>query len=263
MGIFADFDIFVAGNEYLNDTAATDMAHNLIWIENTNTPNHKAGLMRKPVDDLGALAYAVDNPTSVYNAAPPVLADTLRKWFSTPLGTVGNDQPAPDDKSVVLGVSGVILGPGEKYLDEYIFFQWDEDDVPFDKTVWKVWLRQNGFYRGDVNTDNRGHERDLLGADLGLAPNGGGINVVDVVYLANSLANPLYKEPMPYKDQGDVNADGLVTNADVIYLANYIFKPALGMIPKDRNRFLPASLASDVNLVNRQRDSINENPDWK
>jgi hypothetical protein len=127
--------------------------------------------------------------------------------------------------------------------------------VPFDQTVWKVWLRQEGFYRGDVNTDNRGHERGSDGADLGLAPNGGGINIVDVVYLKNYVLKSM-ATPWPFTDQGDVNCDGNITLVDVVALANYVFKHT--NIPVDKNRFLPLDLQSLFS-----RSSLQENPDYK
>ena len=80
--------------------------------------------MRKPSDDVKALGVAVDNRTSIYFAAPPVRDDTLRKWWTTPNGTMdlSGNATGPDDKSIVIGTQGIVLNPGEYHLEEYIIF---------------------------------------------------------------------------------------------------------------------------------------------
>jgi outer membrane protein assembly factor BamB len=62
-----------------------------------------------------------------------------------------------------------------------------------------------GFGRGDVNSD-------------------GAINLVDIVYLAYYVADPVnHNGPYPFMHLGDVNNDGNVTDADVVFLQNFYF----------------------------------------
>jgi hypothetical protein len=51
----------------------------------------------------------------------------------------------------------------------------------------------------------------------------GVINSADVVYLINFVfeGGP---EPLPIWQAGDVNCDGRVTGSDIVYLNNYVFK---------------------------------------
>jgi|GEM_PF-6018027 len=253
VGLFMDWDLHSGAN-----LGAADAAHWLFWLYDPSTdPQDKVGIMRKPSDDLLAGGFLVDNPTSIYGPTLKPDPDSLRKWFNTPAGTfdLSNNGLGPNDRSITINTSGIVLAPGEKHLEEYIIFGWDTTDVPLDKTVWKVWLRQEGFYRGDVNTDNRGHERSTAGVDLGPAANGGGINIVDVVYLVNYVLNGTSK-PWPFNDQGDINCDGKVTLADVISLANYVFKGT--NVPVDKNRFLPADLQAQLS-----RSSLWQNANWR
>ena len=50
----------------------------------------------------------------------------------------------------------------------------------------------------------------------------GGINLADIVYLSNSV-NGGGAGPIPFAHMGDVNADGAVNAADIAYLINYYF----------------------------------------
>jgi hypothetical protein len=249
VGYFMDWDF--PPSDFASDTVAADPAHGIIWVENVNTPGQIVGVMRVPTDDVPAFLVGVDNPTSIYNTTNPVVDDTLTKWWNTTPGTFNmyGASNGPDDKSVVIGSPAVVLNPGEYYLNENIIFGWDPADVPFDQVVWKAWLRQLGYYRGDVNTDNRGHERNTAGADLGPAIDGGKINVTDIVYLVKYvMSGGTTASPWPFTDQGDFTGEGSVTFADVIILVNFVFK---GQVPNDRNRFGPGT-----------RLSLKENPNW-
>jgi hypothetical protein len=256
VGHFMDWDLAFASANL--DTCGADATHNIIYMVDTGYPDAYFGIMRKPSDDIKPFGFVVDNNTSIYNTIRTKPDhDSLKKWFSTPNGTVdffGNTLGA-NDQSLVQGVSGITINPGEKHMEEYVVFGWDNADVPFDKVVWKTWLRQDGFYRGDVNTDNRGHERSTAGVDLGVAPAGGQINVIDVVYLANYVLKAT-AHPWPFDDQGDVNADGVVNLVDVIALANYVFHTT--NIPTDRNRFIPTAYQTLF-----ARPSIWQNADWR
>ena len=255
VGYFMDWDI--PPSAYDRDSVRVDVVHQIIYVQNVDELVPIFGLMRKPSDDTKAFLVQVDNPTSIYNTTAPIVDDTLRKWFATANGTfeAHGANTNPDDKSIVAGVNGIIIQPGECHLEEYIIFGWDSTDVVFDKKVWKVWLRQEGFYRGDVNTDNRGHERDILNNDLGPAPAGGQINIIDLVYLANYIFKGS-ASPWPFTDQGDVNCDGVVALADLVALANYVFKGT--NVPVDKNRFLPLTYQADFS-----RNSIWEKEEYR
>jgi hypothetical protein len=238
---FIDWDLN-GGTDNLGDA---DAARQMMWLYNDGDSTRIFGMMRKPSDDLKSWGFLIDNATSIYNATNTDGSrpddDSLRNWAATtPAGTydLSMNITGPADHSTIVGTSGIVLAPGESHLEEYIIFGWDLTDVPLDQYVWKTWLRQEGFYRGDVNTDNRGHERSTAGVDLGAAPNGGSINVIDIVYLANYYLKGT-NSPWPFTDQGDVNCDGVVSLVDVIYLANFVFKK--GPAPIDKNRFLPPS----------------------
>jgi hypothetical protein len=61
------------------------------------------------------------------------------------------------------------------------------------------------------------------------------INAADVVYLINYLfiRGPA---PLPFVDQGDVNIDAKVDASDIVYLINYLF--IRGPQPRDYDRWL-------------------------
>jgi hypothetical protein len=87
-------------------------------------------------------------------------------------------------------------------------------------------LKWVGFFRGDVDS--------TPGIGINLSDRGIGINLSDVIYLANYIIKS-GPTPMPFKDQGDVNADHAVNLADVIYIANKVIKS--GPAPKDYGRW--------------------------
>jgi hypothetical protein len=63
----------------------------------------------------------------------------------------------------------------------------------------------------------------------------GKLSAADVIYLVNFM----YKsgpKPKEFTDQGDINNTGNVNAADLIYLINYLYKS--GPAPIDKNRFL-------------------------
>jgi hypothetical protein len=249
VGVFIDWD--VPPTDYSNDAGAGVEKAQIIWIENVATPNFKFGNMRIPSDDIQATLHLRDNPSwpgSYFDD------DLLRLWLDKP-GLDLTDNEWPGDKSILVGAGGIILAPGEKHLEEYFIFGWDSNDVPLNARVWKTWLRNAGYYRGDVNTDNRGFERDIHNNILELAPKGGAINITDVVFLANFVLKET-ASPWPFTDQGDVDFDNEVTLTDVIALANFVFKKA--NVPIDRNRFLNLDYQTLF-----ARPSIWANPDWK
>jgi hypothetical protein len=253
---FCDWDMGVATTNRLYG----DEDHEAVWMSVEATPDLAFGYLRIPASDETVVAVEVDNPTFLYPTGG-------HNWVSSELDSLLNlaawdlvGTGAADDKSMLLTTQGLSLAPGDKHLEEYVIFGWDNTHIDFAVDslrlrIMKVWLRQQGYLRGDVNTDNRGHERSTAGADLGPALNGGKINVVDVVYLANYILNNTAR-PYPFDDQGDVNADASISLADVIALANYVFKGT--NIPTDTNRFLPAGYQAAFS-----RTSIFEDLDWR
>jgi hypothetical protein len=51
----------------------------------------------------------------------------------------------------------------------------------------------------------------------------GPVTSADIIWLVNYVFKG-GTEPVPCPAAGDVNCDGLVTSADIIYLVNYVFK---------------------------------------
>jgi hypothetical protein len=235
-----------------------DEALNTIWQSDDASPDYAFGHVRVPLDDKTVVGYSVNNPTFLHpNNGHNWLNSELDSLMSEGAWDLVGADPLPDDKGILLTTQGITLAPGEKHYEEYVIFGWDNSHTDFfdaavRKTLVKTWLRQLGMYRGDVNTDNRGHERDIAGADLGPATNGGLINVADVVYIYNFLAKG-GDRPWPFDDQADVNNDDVVTFGDVIALVNFVFKGDYANI-KDRNRFGPEIVRDEP---------IYLNPNWR
>jgi hypothetical protein len=83
----------------------------------------------------------------------------------------------------------------------------------------------------------------------------GVINTADVVFLINYLfANG--PDPSPFLDQGDVNNDEVVNVGDAVYLLTYLF--IAGPHPIDYNRFLPQPWRGKF-----IRSSLFANPNWQ
>ncbi|MFH1335947.1 MAG: dockerin type I repeat-containing protein [Candidatus Zixiibacteriota bacterium] len=80
------------------------------------------------------------------------------------------------------------------------------------------------------------------------------LDIADVVYMINYL----YKSgpaPLPFPDQGDVNHDKNMDVSDIVFLLNYLFKS--GFVPKDYQRFLPPSWQNRFT-----RSSLFQNSNW-
>jgi hypothetical protein len=79
----------------------------------------------------------------------------------------------------------------------------------------------------------------------------GKLDVADVIYMINYLFKGGPK-PKPMVNQGDVNNDGKTDVADVIYIINYLFKG--GPAPLDKDRFMAGAVA---------RLGLFGDPQWK
>lgn len=141
------------------------------------------------------------------------------------------------DFSLLMTEQPIDLLPGDGHIEIWIDFGRNLQDG----LTWSQWrhrvLRYAGFYRGDVNASGT---LEIPAMD-----------VSDLTYLINYLFK-YGPEPIPYEDQGDVNADRIVNIADVLYLINYTFID--GPAPIDYVRFIPSMWS---------RPSLFENPLWE
>jgi hypothetical protein len=240
-----------------NNLVFGDEPHGVIWQSDDPGNTVSFGHFRLP--ELNGSAnhavrgYSVNMPTYLHpNGGHNWQSDQLDSLMSLGAWDLLGADPGAEDKGLLLTTQGVDIAAGGHHIEEYIIFGWDNAngdffDPAFREALLKAWLRQHGYFRGDVNTDNRGHERSTANADLGPAADGGKINITDVIYLARYVLNGTAR-PWPFDDQGDVSGTLGVTLQDVQMLANFIFK---GVSIDDRNRFGPGS-----------RPSLKENPNW-
>jgi hypothetical protein len=244
IGQFCDWDIESVGANVVYG----DEPHSVIWQVDDPGNAQAFGHFRMPSDDKAVVGYSVDLPTYLHpNGGHNWKSFQLDSLMALGAWDVAGAMPGPSDRGTLLTTHDVDLAPGATHVEEYIIFGWDNangdfhGDAAFRKSVLKVWLRQHGYLRGDVNTDNRGHERNINNVDLGAAPNGGKVDVIDVVYLANYVLKAT-ANPWPFDDQGDVNMSGAADLVDVIALANFVFKGT--NVPTDYNRFGAGSRTS-------------------
>jgi hypothetical protein len=242
-GVFEDWDV---GDAYAN-WGDMDTDHNNMWMYDPADPTIVFGIMAIPFyDQLNHSMVPVYNPEEVYptgstsfNCGNDPGLSYLYQLMTTP-GYRAWDYWTPDydDFSVLMTSPPFSLNPGEKHIEIWI----DYGRNLGDGLTWEQWyrriLRYAGFYRGDVNAS------DTLELPQ--------LDVSDLVYLINYLyqGGPA---PVPFADQGDVDAkgayssftcDGLDVNCpknnvdvqDLVYLLNFIYKG--GPPPLDRVRFI-------------------------
>jgi hypothetical protein len=256
--VYEDWDISANGAA---DWATLDSPHNLIYQYATAAPTKVFGIMRAPTDDnLCHRIVSIYNPQEVYptglysincgnNPGPAHLAELVMNTWIPPgteeppvdpqfrgPGFFDDDQAGADDHSVMIVSQPFSLNPGEKHIEVWVDFGRDLTDG----RTWEMWymniLRLAGFYRGDVNAN------DSLEVPL--------IDISDLVYLINYQ----FKDglpPLPFADQGDVNADKIVDLADVVYLIRYAYRG--GPAPIDYVRFIPSLWT---------RPSLFNSPNW-
>jgi hypothetical protein len=139
-------------------------------------------------------------------------------------------------------------------------------DAPFDLPAGGIrvekWLKWGYASAGDAAWKhflyNVLHQEGFYRGDVN---KDGKLNVADVIYLINYLFRSGPK-PIEFEDQGDVNNDTYRNVTDVIYIINYLFKS--GPAPIDKNRWLdkspfvdPAYKASAV-----RNPGLFGDPDW-
>lgn len=245
--IIEDWDINGTGG----DLAGMDTLHNLIYQWGSGSPDSVYGIMRVPTDDnLCQSIVSIWNILEVYPVSqggdssfncgvagapgPAYLARLIMNHQYRPTGFWGE---GADDHSVLISSKPFSLNPGEKHIEVWFDFGRNLNDG----LTWEMWykyrLRLAGFYRGDVNAN------DSLEAPL--------IDISDLVYLINYQ----FKDgppPLPFADQGDVNADRIVDLADVVYLTKFAYRG--GTAPIDYLRFIPSLWT---------RTSLFTSPNWK
>jgi hypothetical protein len=248
--VYEDWDVSTNG---ASDWAGMDTLHNMIYQWNSSKPDTVFGIMRLPMDDnLCYRMVSIYNPEEVYadgstpfpcgeTPGPSYLAQLVMNTTAPPElpyrypGTVWGE--GNDDHSVLIVSQPFSLDPGEKHIEAWIDF----GRALNDGLTWEMWyklrLRLVGFYRGDVNAN------DSLEAPQ--------IDISDLVYLINYQ----FKDgppPLPFTDQGDVNADRIVDLADVVYLIRFAYRG--GPAPIDYLRFIPSLWT---------RPSLFTSPNWK
>jgi hypothetical protein len=243
-GLFEDWNVGDSTNNWVN----MDTLHNLMWMYEMGNPYMVFGMMKAPFyDEPMHSMITINNPTEIDPNGG--FCDDAAGWHGLDSLFVLMTSPNPhyrsssyfdryDDYSMLMVPPPFSLNPGEKHLELWIDFGRDlSDGVTWEQWWYRV-LRYAGFYRGDVNSPNYGEDPE--------PPNSS-----DLVYLINYLFvnGPA---PLPYPDQGDVNADGNVNSADVAYLINYLF--VNGPAPIDYVRFIPQKWT---------RPSLFTNPLWR
>jgi hypothetical protein len=255
--LFEDWDV---GDAY-NDRGNWDQAHNLIYQYDPVDPNLVFGMMKAPFyDDPMYNMWIVPNPYYVWpgqgfcGSGDGYLLDDLYGLISTPgygyatwPGGPGTYPATLDtDYSILMTAQPIDLNPGDKHIEVWIDFGRNLGDGLSWAQWWHRVLRYAGFYRGDVNAS------DTLELPM--------LDVSDLVYLIDYLfqGGPA---PLPYVDQGDVNADGIVDIQDVVYLLNFVFlcepggpKDYENCAPIDYLRFIPQKWT---------RPSLFLNPSWQ
>ncbi len=250
IAMLEDWDFGDAYNNWGN----LDYEHSLVWMYEPLDSSIICGLFKAPFyDDTMFNVQLVHNayitwPNEGYGLDP----DSVWRLLTTPgpqeATYVGADS---QDYSVMITAPPMTLYPESSHIEIWIDFCFLTSGADFaDPSVRSVWwhrvLRYAGFYRGDVDAS------DTLEIPQ--------LDISDLVYLINYLFlnGP---EPLPYADQGDVNADGIVNIGDVVHLLNYVF--INGPPPIDCVRFIPCDPGDPKQGPCWCRESLFENDNWK
>ncbi len=219
-GTFDDYD---TGPNNANNVTGYDVAHSVAWTYDCATPSRAFGQVKIPFGGcyepminakcmdaqgggfwndsdlwLDSAYYWMSNPSLYHTVThqpgilPCVSSSSDRNaFFTIQKADLASWTADPESTIVCFANFGMLTADAS---DPTTFF-------PLANTANK-WA---GFGRGDVNDD-------------------GAINLVDIIYLANFVLDPINNNgPYPFKYSGDVNADGSYTPADVTYLIDYYF----------------------------------------
>jgi len=194
--IFMDWDLMPDRHF---DLTGADKDLNLGWTYNTEDPDSVPfGTMIVPAFDIYAERFlGADNPTYIWpNNGWGWNRDTLynvmfgvdHNKFETGLG--------PNDMTPIITTNAFSLAPEDTQtivtLTGPAYFYTLCDALKF-----------TGYYRGDINGDGEASEADA-------------IYLFNYIFKSGAL-------PMPFVDQGDVDADGDMDNSDVIRIVKTRF----------------------------------------
>jgi hypothetical protein len=155
------------------------------------------------------------------------------KWYMENLGW-GVDLPTtPEDKSILIADGAFDLQPGEMRLEKWL--KWRYADTIAVDTTGKIVATDATSKAWMKFLFNVLHQEGFYRGDV---DKNGKLDIADVIYMINYLFKGGPK-PIEFVDQGDVNNDTQTNVADVIYIINRLFKG--GPAPIDKNRFLSAS----------------------
>jgi hypothetical protein len=238
--IFLDYDI----GENNACEVDFDQPHRSMWMWDQSATDTVFGVTKIPavVGDKAVTGWGISNTARIYDSQ---YLDSLKYWMEN--SGWGEDNPATyEDRSILLADSSFSLAAGAMRMEKWLKWGYRTTIGTSGDAAWRHFLyhvlRQQGYYRGDVNLDRK-------------------LNIADIVYLVAFV----YKSgsaPEEFTDQGDINNDDLVDAADIVYLVNFLFKR--GPAPIDKNRFLvnsPYVDSAHKALAVRSPGLFGE-PDW-
>jgi hypothetical protein len=220
MGVFNDDDIW----NNAKNRGGYDSLHNMGWLydRTLNRKDTTFGWMRAPMDDSLSVGYKLTfQPHTIWHvSASGVYHPDLWNWLTAGTWDTTVTAVGDSDWSYFFFPTKFTLGTGESRHEVLLEYGKKNSE---DNHIWRHRvLRYAGFYRGDVNA-----------SDYWEAP---AIDLSDCVYLRNYIYLD-GAEPLPFADQGDVNANGEVDLGDMVYVYRYVYRG--GPPPWDYIRFIP------------------------
>jgi len=241
-----DLDIFSAeGN-----SVAGIPGFQTMWTYNPSEANILMGMTPEPVyeGDKTYGGWGVNWVKEIWPQSGWIIEHLweVLEWNSWVMNPYG-DQPT--GVGMMLTDYPFTLAPHERYRNEYIIWAYDKTNpvngLTFGRFLYRL-MQSEGYFRGNVNSDDN-------------------LNIADVIYMINYL----FKNGpglFPLDDQGDVNLDSKTSVSDAIYLINYLFKN--GAPPMDKNRLFPSRhITPQGDTLNYQqmfkRSGLLDDPLWR
>ncbi len=213
-----DLDIFSSRS----NSVAGIPGFRILWTYNPSEPNILMGMTPEPIyeGDKTYGGWGVNWLREIWPQSGWIIAHLweILEWNPWDMNPY-SDQPTY--VGMMVTDYPFTLAPYERYRNEYIIWAYDKanpvNGLTFGRFLYRL-MQSEGYFRGNVNSDDN-------------------LSVADVVYMINHLFR---NGPglIPVDDQGDVNADNKTSVADVVYLINYLFKA--GSPPVDKNRLFPS-----------------------